>query len=629
MSPIDPSAVGAFAEEFFPKEMSRRQIPGAVFVFVSGGEIATAHGFGVSLLEPRRPVDPDRTVFRLASVSKAITATAALQLVERERLDLHTSVNTYLKSFQIAEEHGPIALHHLLTHTAGFDERLTGAATRSARAVEPSSRYLAQSMPPTFIEPGRVISYSNHGFALVGHLVEEVSGRPFANYVRQEIFEPLGMRQSGLLTGHIPEDLAVAYEYVGGRHRGLSPDYLQVSSAGAFFTTATDMGRFLIAHLRRGAYQGRRILRPETVDLMHRRQFAQTPYTSGWAYGLWEDTRSGGRALLHNGGGKGFRALMYLLPQQDAGFFLAYNLADKHDEGELQEVFITQFRRRFVPVRLNTGEASFGDASTEHFAGDYLYVRRARTTVERMISVVNRVRITRHQNGTLTMTGSSGAPITLTQIGPLLFRRSDERGVVAFDMVVGNRPGRLVAITDSSFPAVYERIPMIETLRFQLAWLLGMAVAFLHAAVWRPLAAVVQGPRVAGWDARRLSAWLAGVASVLNLLFLVGFPLAFLGRIEGGVPEFLYGLPALAAYLLLIPPVTAMLGAAASLAVVGVWLDGPDSALRASSRSRRSAAREGGRTSLTARLAHSVVALALLAFVVFAWYWRLLPQPER
>jgi hypothetical protein len=103
---------------------------------------------------------------------------------------------------------------------------------------------------------------------------------------------------------------------------------------------------------------------------------------SGWAYGLWEDTRNGGRALLHNGGGNGYRALMYLLPEHDAGFFVAYNLADRHEEGELQEVFITQFRERFVPGRRSVDVASAESASIERLVGDYLYVRRARTTMD-------------------------------------------------------------------------------------------------------------------------------------------------------------------------------------------------------------------------------------------------------
>ena len=102
------------------------------------------------------------------------------------------------------------------------------------------------------------------------------------------------------------------------------------------------------------------------------------------------------------------------------------------------------------------------------------------------------------------------------------------------------------------------------------------------------------------------SARYAQVKSALNLLFIVGFPLTFLGRIEGGVPEFLYGVPMSAARLLRIPPVTAMVSIAATIAVVGIWLD--------------------GRTGMTARLAHAVVAIGLLSFVAFAWYWRLMPR---
>jgi hypothetical protein len=338
---------------------------------------------------------------------------------------------------------------------------------------------------------------------------------------------------------------------------------------------------------------------------MHTQHFAQTSNTSGWAYGLWEDTRNGERALVHDGGAKGCKSLMYLLPQHDAGFFLAYNLADQHPDGVLQEPFITKFRQRFLPARQSISEGRVDRTSTEQFVGDYLYVRRARTTMEKTISVVNRLRVTRGDNGALTITVSSGSPIPLTPIGPRLFRRADDRGVVAFDGLVGNRANRLVTITDSGFPAVYERIPLFATLRVQLAWLLGMALPFLYAGAWRPIGAVVRTTRVVASAPRRWSTWLTGVASALNLLFIVGFPLTFLGRIEGGVPEFLYGVPVLTTGLLLIPPITGILGVAAAMAVVGMWLD--------------------GRTPIPARLPHSLVAVALLSFVVFAWYWNLMP----
>ncbi|MGH9384781.1 MAG: hypothetical protein ACRD2N_10895 [Vicinamibacterales bacterium] len=95
-----------------------------------------------------------------------------------------------------------------------------------------------------------------------------------------------------------------------------------------------------------------------------------------------------------------------------------------------------------------------------------------------------------------------------------------------------------------------------------------------------------------------------GVASALNVLFLVGFPVSFLGRMEGGVPEFLYGVPAMSAALLSIPPVTALLSVGALIAVVGMWRD--------------------RRTSRGARLGHTLVACALLSFVLFAWFWRVM-----
>ena len=124
---LDTNAVAAFVENLFPSEMSKRHIPGAVFVLVSGGQVAIARGFGFADLASRRPVDPNRTLFGVGSVSKLVTATAALQLVEQDRLDLTRDINAYLRSFRL-EPHSetPVTLHHLLTHTAGFDEKLIG-----------------------------------------------------------------------------------------------------------------------------------------------------------------------------------------------------------------------------------------------------------------------------------------------------------------------------------------------------------------------------------------------------------------------------------------------------------------------------------------------------------------------
>jgi CubicO group peptidase (beta-lactamase class C family) len=581
--------------------MARRRIPGAVFVVVSGGAVMLARGYGAAQLEPWRSVDPGRTVFRMASVTKVITATAALQLVERGRLELTQDVNAYLTSFHV-QPFGktPVTLHHLLTHTAGFDERLIGIAARRAADIQPLRAYLADSMPPRFAEAGQVTSYSNHGITLAGLLVEEAAGRPFADYVREMVLEPLEMRHSGFLTGAPPADMATAYEFVGGRHRPLSPEYLQTPPAGSFFTTGTDMARFLMAHLRGGTHQGRQILRSDTVARMHARQFTEHPGVSGWGYGLWEDARTGERALLHNGGGKGYRSLIYLLPGRGIAFFVAYNLADKHPDGELLEVLIERLRRTFVDRLERTARATYAHKPLDHFIGDFRYVRRARTTVERMISVPNVARIDKTPAGELLMTRHGDKPTVLRPAGPLLFRRDDDRGHVAFSAVTSGIPQRL--IVDSGFPMVYERISTFATLRVQTVWLLAMALVFIYAGVWRPVSRTVRGVSPEPAAALRWSLWLTGVASGLNLIFLVAFPIAFFGDMEGGMPDFVYGTPAAARALLTVPPTTSVLALAAAIVLIAVWRN-PGCRLRT-------------------RLEHTAVATTLLSFVAFARYWR-------
>jgi CubicO group peptidase (beta-lactamase class C family) len=135
--------------------MGKRHIPGAVLAVAHRGRVVLVGGFGFADLESQRPVDPDRTRFYLASATKVVTATAALQLVERGQLDLTADVNTRLGGFQLPLYRGSsVTLHDLLTDTAGFEERLTGIVCRSEREREPLATYLAKSMPHRFARSG-------------------------------------------------------------------------------------------------------------------------------------------------------------------------------------------------------------------------------------------------------------------------------------------------------------------------------------------------------------------------------------------------------------------------------------------------------------------------------------------
>ena len=282
----DPRELENFVDRFFEAQMNRLHIPGLVLTVVKDGEAILTKGFGWADMESGTPVAAEKTVFRVGSVSKLFTATALLQLAERGRIDLNADVGRYLNPVKIDESfREPVTAAHLLTHTAGFDDRYIGIAARRRVDRLPLPEYIAARLPPRIRPPGELIAYSNHGYALAGLLVEEISGVPFESYVDEHIFRPLRMtRTSFELPARLKTDLAVGYRYLKDEYLPASYDYFNVAPASSLSSTATDMARFLIAQLQDGSYQGARILSSETKDEMQRRHFAHHPRLPGRTY---------------------------------------------------------------------------------------------------------------------------------------------------------------------------------------------------------------------------------------------------------------------------------------------------------------------------------------------------------
>ena len=189
-----------FVDGVMAAQKEAYHVAGAVAVVVHDGRIVFHKGYGFADVAERKPVDPTRTLFRVASNSKMFTWTAVMQLVEAGQLDLHADVNTYLKGITIPPTFPqPITLEHLMTHTAGFEDRLFGLF-----AKEPDTRPLVDilrtSMPARVFAPGSTPAYSNYGAALAGLIVEQVSGLPYEKYVEDRILMPLAMAHAGRLT---------------------------------------------------------------------------------------------------------------------------------------------------------------------------------------------------------------------------------------------------------------------------------------------------------------------------------------------------------------------------------------------------------------------------------------------
>jgi CubicO group peptidase (beta-lactamase class C family) len=193
--PLTQADLTAWLDGFFPYALARGDVAGAVVVVVKDGNVLLQKGYGYSDVAAKKPVDPERTLFRPGSVSKLLTWTAVMQLVEQNKLDLDADISGYLDFALPPHDGPPITLRHLLTHTPGFDEIQRALIVTEVEDLMSLEQSLKRWVPPRVLAAGSMPSYSNYGAALAGYIVQRVSGQSFDDYVDGKILGPLGMKQ--------------------------------------------------------------------------------------------------------------------------------------------------------------------------------------------------------------------------------------------------------------------------------------------------------------------------------------------------------------------------------------------------------------------------------------------------
>lgn len=318
-------ALHAALNPVFVNKMADNYIAGAAVSVVKDGELVYAHGFGDAEVFEPVPVSADRTVFRIGSVTKVVTAIAVMQCVDRGLLDLEADVNRYLEEFQVDDTYpAPVRVRHLLTHTAGFDQLGIGRHVSARDEVLPLGAFLKDNLV-RIRPPGELTCYDTYGITLAGYLVEVVSGLPYEEFLEQNIFAPLGMERSFIT---IPEDLradvAMGYEF-RGEWLPQRWEYMNTDPASTVNSTVVDMSRLAAMLLAGGTYGGERILSAESVDAMMTQQFTNHPDQPGYGFILMEDLNYGVPAFSHGGSMTGFGCFLYLVPEERLGLFVAYN----------------------------------------------------------------------------------------------------------------------------------------------------------------------------------------------------------------------------------------------------------------------------------------------------------------
>jgi CubicO group peptidase (beta-lactamase class C family) len=546
--PTDTREVEAFLDGYLGHQLEDYHIPGATVSVVKEGEVLFAKGYGKADVEKGESVQADETLFRIASITKLFTATAAMQLAEEGELDLHKDVNTYLTDVEIPNTYPgrPVTLHHLLTHTAGFEEHYTGSGARNASDVEPLDEYLSEQMPARVRPPGEVSSYSNYGMSLAGLVVQEVSGVPYDRYVEDNILDPLRMESTSTAQPPAPElreRLATGYDVEGGEPVASPFEYFDDAPAGSVSTTATDMAAFMISHLQNGRFGDARILHEDTAKEMHETQFQHHPRLDGMAYGFSEQTLNGERTIQHGGNLEQFHAMLALLPEHDVGLFVAYNsYGDGGDfaEYELLEAFMDRYYPKAPPQALEpSNEGISGNA--DRVAGSYRVGRSNYTGFEKVLTLLTGARVSANKDGTITTTGGyltldlDAAEQRWVEVEPLLFRAENGREQIAFRE---DGEGRITYLTGDADPTIsYEKVTPYEAPRLQVGLLMGsLAILLLTTVVW-PVGALISRrfmkrygepaeDKTSAKVARRARV-LAWAVSALILLFVIGMVVVF------------------------------------------------------------------------------------------------------
>jgi CubicO group peptidase (beta-lactamase class C family) len=533
---IPAAELEAFADGVLKDAMAREHIAGATVSVVQNGQVVLKKGFGFASLNPQRAVDPDRTLFRIGSISKTFTWIALMKEVEAGRIRLNQPVNLYLPEKVQVKDQGydqPVRVANLMDHSAGFEDRALGQLVeRNYDRVRPLDLYLRQERPKRVHAPGAVSSYSNYGAALAGEAVTYTSGKPYERLIEDEILTPLGMAHTTFREPHAAKtglpapmptslagDVSDGYRWtpLGFARR----DYEfagQIAPAGAASSTAADMARFMLMQLSGGQIDGTTVYNPTTAQAF-RTPLRKTPEgINGWAHGFMVlDLPGGHHGYGHDGGTLSFFSKMVVVPDLNLGIFISTNtgtgwpLADRFADRIVQHFYASPepFPRAASPEAAQRS----GD-----FAGYYLTTRRAYSGLEGFIDQLNGgASVDVSRDGLLVTSNASGVATWVPE-GPLddgRFIATQGPQRLAFDLA----GGRARSFQEADGAQLFEREPFWRQPRA-----LALLTALAAAAALATIAGVVVRNR-REFRENQIQSRASLVQNIQSVLWLIAFGL--------------------------------------------------------------------------------------------------------
>jgi len=301
-------------EEVVQSYSSEKKFMGCVLV-ARGNNLLLNKGYGFANLEWDIPNSPS-SKFRLGSITKQFTAASILLLGERGKLKVDDPVKKYLPDAPAAWD--KITLFHLLTHASGIPSftDFPDYASLEPFPATPEKLVARFRDKPLDFQPGEKMSYSNSGYVLLGYLIEKISGESYEKFVQENIFMPLGMKDSGYDSNSaiIPHRAA---GYAPGPNGPINAGFINMTvplSAGALYSTTEDLLRW-----EQGLFGGK-VLSPSSLQEM------TTPFKNDYAFGLQVHSVNGRKIIDHGGGIEGFNTMLAYYPEEKLTVIVLGNL---------------------------------------------------------------------------------------------------------------------------------------------------------------------------------------------------------------------------------------------------------------------------------------------------------------
>lgn len=547
----DSVALEAFMDGLITAHMKENKVVGATLAIVYNGKVILKKGYGFADLQTQKPVNADTTLFRIGSISKMFVWVSVMQLVAEGKLDLNVDVNTYLKDVKIPDAFGqPVTMKHLMTHTPGFEDHVINLFAKDATSLRPLDEILKDEMPTRVRPPYTQSSYSNHGTGIAAHLVENISGMTFHEYVQQKIITPLQMNFATFsqpLPDRLAQFMSSGYRDVNNLVKKQEFEYVPLYPVGSASASAESMTHFMLALLQHGKYKDFQMLDSTTLELMKSNAHQHHPKVNPMRHGFMDLSQNGVTVIGHGGDTFWFHSLMALLPDHQTGIFFSVN-TDKG--GGIYMELLKEFMDHYFPEKeplqapLNVKKEWL-----HQFAGEYEINRYPHDDITKISALMSRAQISVEDSTKLRFTLGSDVTM-LVPIDSTTFREEFSSDVFAFEK---DKEGRIIHAYLGGLPILAgDKKSGLDTSSNQILIFVLVIVTALFTIIYWPFAYFTRRNYHAQTHSKNKLSFTGKLIAWANYFLIFLFFLIFILSLSDP-QEIVYGVPTSLKVALMIP----------------------------------------------------------------------------